>query len=429
MSLAWVMPRHGVVFCLAASLLAAGCSGGSPTPAVGGGANLAGAAAGRAGSYRVVSSFPKGSVLAQVPEGNMVVVKGRLFGIAHGGNSLSDGVIFSATPNERPTTWYRFGSQAGDGVTPNKDLVEVNGTIYGTTADGGKYGHGAVFSYVPASIPLQSVETVLYDFTGGTDGGSPAAGLTYVNGEFYGTTTQGGTNGKGGLFKLFDNFKKIEVLHQFGAMPDSSQVEAPLTWDGHQFLWGVSTEGGSNKGPSGSFPNGYGTIFRYLLDGHGGVYYDCDGDTMLAPREALVWTPIEGGKPNVFSVASGFDNGNGYIYGFVASLFTREKPVILHAFARSEGSSPSGGLFLNGTDLFGVTNVGPGDKAGGTIYRWNKDTAAFSIVHVFTGNMREPSSDGGNPASTLVQYAKELYGTTRGGGAEGTGTVWALSGY
>jgi hypothetical protein len=238
----------------------------------------------------------------------------------------------------------------------------------------------------------------------------------------FGTTTQGGTHGKGGVFKLSGSgLGTIDVLHQFIGAPDAAQVEAPLTM-AYGVLWGVSTEGGLHAGSGGSFPNGFGTIFWVdPVSGKSGIFYDCDGDTMLAPREALVYD----GKHTLYSVASGFNQRDGYIYGVLTHDFPNGTPAILHAFDKSEGSSPSGALLLDGNYLYGTANVGPNDRAGGIFYAWNVASPAFVSLHTFTGVGREPSDDGGNPASTPILYNHGIYGTTRGGGAEGFGSVWA----
>lgn len=375
--------------------------------------------------YRMVSSFPKGNTLAQNPSGNMALVNGRLYGVARGGQSYADGVIFSATAHERPTTVYRFGSQENDGVQPNRDVVEVNGIIYGTTERGGLYGHGTIFSF----NPTLRLETVLYNFHGQSDGGEPHAGLAFVHSDlaFYGTTTVGGANGLGGIFK-FVPLVSIATLHDFGPRPDSSDVEAPLMWDGYH-LWGVSSEGGSHGGSGGTFANGYGSIFRYAIDGNalrGGVFYNCDGDTMLAPHEPLA---TAGGEDRYdYSVGSGFNKLGGYIYRVPRVSGGGGKFEIVHEFDKSEGTDPAGGLLISGHFGWGVTHRAPNDQEGGGIYRFDFNDNAIGIEHVFTGKGRDPSDDGSQPASTPLDYAGGIYGTTRYGGAEGQGSVWAVGG-
>lgn len=417
MSLVWNWWRR-IAFVLAGALGAAGCSSASGTsPAVG-----ASPPRGGNDNYRMVSSFPKADSLAQNPSGKMVLVDGRLYGVAFGGRSYADGVIFSATAHERPTTIYRFGSQPDDGLQPNRDLVEASGIIYGTTVRGGTNGYGTIFAF----NPKLNLETVLYNFHGQSDGGEPHAGLAFVEQDLalYGTTTVGGAHGLGGIFK-FVPLVSITMMHDFGPPPDSSDVEAPLMWDKH-YLYGVSSEGGSHRGSTG-FANGYGTIFRYAIAGGaltGGVYYNCDGDTMLAPHEAL--SVGLDGRYN-YSVASGFDKPDGYIY----RVYRGDRPDmnVVHEFDRnSEGTNPSSGLLIDGQFAWGVTTRAPNDAEGGTLYRYDTGANALAVEHVFTGKGPNPSDDGSQPASTPLNYAGGIYGTTRYGGAEGRGSIWALGG-
>lgn len=82
---------------------------------------------------------------------------------------------------------YRF-TGGSDGATPASGLIDVNGTLYGTTLNGGaSCTCGTVYS-----VSTSGAETVLYRFTGGTDGWIPIAGLTDVHGTLYGTTELGG---------------------------------------------------------------------------------------------------------------------------------------------------------------------------------------------------------------------------------------------
>jgi uncharacterized repeat protein (TIGR03803 family) len=90
----------------------------------------------------------------------------------------------------------------GTGNTPYGGLIDVGGTLYGTTSGGGASNRGTVFS-----LSQSGTEKVLRSFMGGTDGAHPEATLLNVNGTLYGTTTAGGGTGCGGagcgtVFKL-----------------------------------------------------------------------------------------------------------------------------------------------------------------------------------------------------------------------------------
>jgi uncharacterized repeat protein (TIGR03803 family) len=116
-----------------------------------------------------------------------------LYGTTTYGGS-GQGTVFSVDLSGNETVLYSFGSVAGDGQTPAASLINVNGTLYGTTEYGGAVDLGTVFS---VNIKNQT-ETVLHSFLGsrGNDGEEPTASLT-PGSPMYGTTEFGGSNGTG----------------------------------------------------------------------------------------------------------------------------------------------------------------------------------------------------------------------------------------
>jgi uncharacterized repeat protein (TIGR03803 family) len=136
------------------------------------------------GKEKVLHSFGNGKDGTE-PETALVEVNGTLYGTTSYGGAYGAGIVFSITPSGRETVLHTF--TYGDGAVPTATLLNVNGTLYGTTAAGGADGYGTVFS-----ITLSGNETVLYSFKGFQDGELPYSGLSYVNGKFYGTTNLGG---------------------------------------------------------------------------------------------------------------------------------------------------------------------------------------------------------------------------------------------
>jgi uncharacterized repeat protein (TIGR03803 family) len=153
-----------------------------------------------------------------LPYADLISVNGALYGTtAVGGSAVTYcspdacGVVFSLdTKTGAETVVYSFCSQANcsDGAAPYADLIDVDGTLYGTTEYGGagtcntSYeppGCGTVFS-----LNLETgAETVVYSFqNNGADGANPAAGLIEVNGTLYGTTENGGAYGYGTVFSI-----------------------------------------------------------------------------------------------------------------------------------------------------------------------------------------------------------------------------------
>jgi uncharacterized repeat protein (TIGR03803 family) len=94
------------------------------------------------------------------------------------------------------TVLHSFGG-AGDAADPSAGLLDVDGTLYGTSAMGGQVGIGTVFA-----ITTSGAESVLCSWASGTDGEEPLAAVIDVGGTLYGTTQGGGTQSQGTVFAV-----------------------------------------------------------------------------------------------------------------------------------------------------------------------------------------------------------------------------------
>src|ERR1039457_3691207 len=198
--------------------------------------------------------------------GLVQATNGGLYGTTYGGGTNSEGTIFKITPGGTLTTLYSFCSQTNctDGYGPYAGLVQAaNGDLYGTTSNGGANGNsGTVFKITPGGNL-----TTLYRFvcsqSGCPDGVDPTAGLVQAaNGDFYGTTPYGGTNGGGTVFKITPS-GTLTTLYRFcsqSGCPDGATPFAGLVQAANGDLYGTTTAGGAN-GP------GTGTVFRITPSG------------------------------------------------------------------------------------------------------------------------------------------------------------------
>ena len=188
---------------------------------------------------------------------------GSLYGTTLGGGTNGYGTVFKITTNGALTTLYAF-ADGSDGANPYAGVVLGNdGNVYGTAAYGGQYtaqdtngfGYGTVFKIVPAGAVFSTV----YAFTGDTNGYYPLGGLVQgSDGNFYGTTAEadnyGGFFGKGTVFQLTAGGA---LSNQFvfngatGANPMAALVQGS---DGN--FYGTTANGGANND---------GTIFRVTL--------------------------------------------------------------------------------------------------------------------------------------------------------------------
>jgi uncharacterized repeat protein (TIGR03803 family) len=166
------------------------------------------------------------------------------------GSYYAGGTVFKLAADGTFTTLYHFCAQSGcaDGEYPNQYLIfDGEGNLYGTTWAGGTYDVGTVFEVTAAGTCR-----VLYSFTEGADGGGPDGGVVMDGSRnLYGTTSFGGSHGKGTVFELSSS-GKLTMLHSFAGR-DGSEPEAGIILDGQGNLYGTTSGGGAY---------GYGTVFK-----------------------------------------------------------------------------------------------------------------------------------------------------------------------
>ncbi len=91
----------------------------------------------------------------------------------------------------------------------------------------------------------------------------------------------------------------------------------------------------------------------------------------------------------------------------------------------SDGAYPSAGLILSGNTLYGTTRNG-GTNGNGTVFAVNTDGTGFTVLHTFTALVSGTNSDGANPAAGLLLEGGALFGTAQNGGTNGNGSVFGL---
>ncbi|MBO0733572.1 MAG: hypothetical protein J2P49_04500 [Methylocapsa sp.] len=230
-------------------------------------------AAGETGWAETVLYSFNGTGGANPGAGLIAAGEGALYGTTPGGGTSGNiGTVFKLTPPRAGQTgWtetvlHSFAGQ--DGRQPAACLLaDEEGALYGTALLGGRGGEGTIFKLVPPGAEqTQWTRTVLYDFTGGSDGGEPAAGLIAgTDGALYGTTRKGGRGGEGTIFKLVppgaEQTRWTEiVLYNFTGGSDGGEPEAGLTAGKEGALYGTTRKGGRV---------GRGTVFKLLPPGAG----------------------------------------------------------------------------------------------------------------------------------------------------------------
>jgi uncharacterized repeat protein (TIGR03803 family) len=215
--------------------------------------------------YKLLHSFTRGAD-GGYPYSLIPDASGNLYGTTFeggnpvcAGNSTGCGVVFKLDPTGQFTTLYSFAGGSG-GANPTSGLIrDPAGNLYGTAAaDGVDYG-GVIFKLSPAGQ-----ETVFYSFTGGADGSAPNTLIHDAAGNFYGTTWSGANfscpGGCGTVFKL-DPTGKETVLYSFTGGTDGQWPAAGLIRDSAGNLYGTTITGG-NRTCSGYYGPGCGVVFK-----------------------------------------------------------------------------------------------------------------------------------------------------------------------
>ena len=226
------------------------------------------------GVESVVYSF-RGRSDGGGPGGNLINVKGTLYGTTAGGGSSNHGTVFSVTAAGVEKVLHSF-SGSPDGSEPVAGLANVNGTLYGTTVGGGLnkcdyygiHGCGTVFS-----MRTSGQGRILYRFTGPPDAANPEENLLNVNGTLYSTTAKGGNHcaywitcgtvysvTTSGQEKVIYRFKGGLYGHSDGSFPLSALIDV------HGELYGTTAGGGPYGCNTGS--GGCGTVFKVTLGPH-----------------------------------------------------------------------------------------------------------------------------------------------------------------
>lgn len=239
------------------------------------------------------------------PYESLIEVDGRLYGTTPIGGGTNSGTIFRIDRDGSLfTVIHSFIGR--DGARPEASLVAIDGVLYGTTYGGGFNGMGTVFKLDPSGAHF----AVIHHFTG-IDGANPHAALVQArDGQLYGTTYSGGG---GNSFSDFGSIFRINmtttggafsIVHRFslneGAFSQSRLIEAS---DGA--LYGTTAQGGSE---------GRGVIFRVVFVPVGAIVPSsgpASGRTVVAisggnfhPGAALTFAGVDAGALVIASDSS-----------------------------------------------------------------------------------------------------------------------------
>jgi uncharacterized repeat protein (TIGR03803 family) len=308
------------------------------------------------------------------------------------------------------TVLYNF-TGGSDGANPSAGVIQDSaGNLYGTTYNGGTSNAGVVFK-----LDTTGKETVLYNFTGGSDGANPSASVIRDSaGNLYGTTYDGGTSGFGVVFKL-DTTGKERVLYSFTGGSDGANPTAGVIRDSTGNFYGTTIYGGSRVNCFFFQPFGCGVVFK--LD---------------TTRKETVLYSFTGGSDDRYPYAGVIRDSAGNLYGTTSSygtlfkLDTTGKETVLFSFTGgTDGGAPSAGVIRDSAgNLYGTTYNGGTSNAGVVLFKLGT-TGKETVLHNFA---YFPTLDGTHPSASVIRdSAGNFYGTTYDGGTSGFGVVFKIA--
>jgi uncharacterized repeat protein (TIGR03803 family) len=364
-------------------------------------------------TFRVLYNFT-GAADGGRPQAMVMDAAGNLYGTANEGGSSGLGTVFKLTPTAsgwRFTRLYSFSGADGSGPDSPPALAS-NGSVYGTTNYGGGGGVGVLFGLTSSGEVLPAVfsnwtESLLYSFTGGSDGARPGGSLVIDgSGNIYGTAYGGGANDGGTLYEFTNG--GIQVLHAFPAFPgDGTDPQGVVSGAGG--LYGTTYGGGA-----------YGTGTVYTLAGGYNILYDFDFSGQGENGWPLYLAADQAG--NLYGSATYGYLIHGCYYVWYGTIFELTYPdwtlVTLMNWGNLDGPLSAGVTPDAAGNVYGTVNTGAGD---GEVFKltccWS-----YTPLHDFSG------SDGAEPTGApVIDTQGNIYGTTNSGGAYNYGVVWEIS--
>jgi len=363
----------------------------------------------------ILHSFEWGEDGAYPQAGLVMDAEGNLYGTTVQGATGDLGTVFEVAPNGVETVLYHnFSGWRGWG--PSATLVrDQNGTLYGTTFQGGGgpcdsgFGCGTVFL-----VRGNQNGRVLHHFKPGFEGWGPNGSLILDSaGNLYGTTVYGGVHGVGTIFKIAPD-RTFTVVYSFDGEHGSTPFGGLVRDDAGNF-YGTTQYGGSHDCGTGS---GCGTVFKITPFGEETVLHSFSGSPDGSyPVASLVLDP----QGNLYGTTEG---GGAHGMGMVFEVNSAGEEQILYSFkGGADGGRPAANLVRDRSgNLYGVTSM-DGMYTFGTVFKLTRN-GKKEVLHSFSGY----PDDGGYPMGALVLDTQgNLYGTTSIGGANRVGIVFKFT--
>ncbi|MDQ4141741.1 MAG: Ig-like domain-containing protein, partial [Bacteroidota bacterium] len=353
------------------------------------------------GKHTVLHHF-NGTSEGGRPEGNLVLGNdGNFYGLAASGGTNGYGTTFKISPAGHFTVLHNF--EYATGGTPLGSLVKhSDGNFYGITRAGGDNYQGIIFRITPTGS-----YKVIRQFNFNEEGIKARRSLMLgKDGNFYGTTSGGGYNYKGTVFKITPG-GAVTVLHSFGSSNDGEDINGLVQGaDGN--LYGTAQNGGSQSS---------GTIFRISTSGTNFKVLSALPGTLggVAPRGSLVQ-----GRDGYFYGMTEW--GGTYNSGTIFRLCSDGSYTILRSLEHKDGIYPVGDLMLGKDGNFYGLAAGGGENGSGTYFRITPK-GDFTVLYSF-----QSDNTGYSPWGSLVDGNDGFYyGMTNAGGQGSSGVIFKVT--
>ena len=329
------------------------------------------------GSARHLTWSETNSVLEDgaFPRGRLIEASdGMLYGTTQFGGHHGGGTLFRVTKSgEFYEVIRHFSSGPNDGGQPTVEVIEGNdGRLYGTTSFGGEANQGVVFSLTKTGADFRIIKKFSHN---GGKGGSPLGDLFQASdGYLYGTTSRGGSNEYGTVYRLNSDGSGHTILKSFsfsrsdGGMPLGGVIEGP-----DRALYGTTSLGGSNFS---------GTIYKLQKDGAGyRILHHFSGGTNDGARPARKLTKGSDGYLYGVTRGGGMGYGSGYGYGVIFRINSTGSFQVIHHLTPEQGINFTS-VLTEGPDGF-LYGTEPWAENSGKVFRLSKSGGDFTNVLTF----------------------------------------------
>jgi uncharacterized repeat protein (TIGR03803 family) len=385
------------------------------------------AASSSASTFEVVYSFSFSD--GSSPNGDLIRdAAGNFYGTTQFGGKSNRGVVFELDATGQQTILYDFTGASDGGIPIGRLLRDTSGNLYGITSLGGDptCSCGTVFK-----LAKNGSLKVLHSFKGGKDGaqnqGQPELGLVMVNGDLYGSASFGGVSGCDGalgcgvIFKVTQTGKET-VLHRFSGQADGAFPQ-DLINDQAGNIYGAT---------GGSYLQGNaGTLFKVDTTGKLTTFYTLPGGTdgnsprwrLTRDANGLIHGVTQfGGDTTTCALGA-----SGCGVAFTVNAAGKEHVVYTFGKVARNGEEPSAGLLDANGNFYGTTFYGGTTNATcsfgcGVVYQITPG-GKYSVLHRFTG-----ANDGWLPTGGLTEDGSgNIYGATISGGSGNNGVIYKIA--